>query len=240
VKIIIGQYVTAHTIHLGVSGLIAGLATGIGWRAAGRARWGAAPFLVAGVAAAALVRRSDWPGWYGMVGAGAVITVLAGAGAAHLLADSVTHWAWVAAGALISAGGVWAGVPETGPAVLAAGGILGLAAAAGLTRARWTSTAGWGVACVLGWAALSGAAGRPWAALGGALCTGVAPWLALASLFSGRRPSRKSGPWLLGAHLALVILAARWIGVDPHAGWIRVGIVAFVGIGVSMSTSRQA
>lgn len=236
----IGQYVTSDTIRLGVSGLIAGLATGLGWRAAGRARWGAAPFLVAAVVAAALARRSDWPGWYGMVAAGATVSVLAGAGAAHLLADSATHWAWVAAGALISVAGVWAGVPETGPAILAAGGIFGLAAAASLTGARWSSTAGWGVASVVGWAALSGAAGRPWATLGGALCTGIAPWLALASPSSGRRPSRISGPWVLGAHLALVILAARWIGVDPHAGWIRVGIVAFVGIAVSIRAARQA
>jgi hypothetical protein len=238
VTVAIGDYVTPDTIRLGASGVIAGLATGFGWRAAGRSRWGAAPFLVAAVAGAGLARRSDWPGWYGMIAAGAVVTMLAGAGTAHLLADSVTHWTWVAAGALISAAGVWGGVPETGPAVLAAGGILGLAAAAGLTGASWASAAGWGLATVLGWAALSGAAGRPWAALGGTLCTGMAPWLALRRLLPGRRPRR--WPWMLGAHLVLVILAARWIGVDPRPGWVRVGVVAFVGIAVSITTARRA
>jgi hypothetical protein len=236
----IARYATSDVIRLGVSGLAAGLAAGLGWRAAGQARWGAGPFLVAAVAAAAITQRSDWPSWYGMIAAGAMVTTLAGAGMARLLADPVIHWAWAAAGALISAAGVWAGVPETGPSVLAAGGIAGLAAAAALTGARWTSMAGWGIATVLGWAALSGAAGRSWAALGGALCTGVAPWFALTSLLPGRGVVRSPRPWFLGAHAALVVLAARWIGVDPHAGWLRVAVVAFVGIAVSMTTRRQA
>jgi hypothetical protein len=228
------------TVSLGVSGLCAGLATGIGWRAAGRTRWDATPFVVALVAAAGLTGRFDWPRWDAMVAAGAIVTMLGAAGAARLLADPATHWTWVAAGALISAAGVWAGVPETGPALLVAGGLAGLAVTAALTQARWTPAAGIGLAAILAWAALSGAAGRPWAALGGAMCTGVAPWFALTSLLPPRSGRRSPQPWLLGAHVALVILAARWIGVDPHAGWGRVAIVAFAGIVVSMTTRRQA
>jgi hypothetical protein len=238
----IGRYITSETIRLGAYGLSAGLAAGLLWRAAGRTRWGAAPFVLAVLAAARLTGRSDWSRWDAMVAIGAIVTMLAGAGAARLLADPATHWAWVAAGALMSAAGVWAGVPETGPALLVAGGIAGLAATAALTGARWAPAAGMGVAAVLGWAALSGAAGRPWSALGGALCTGVAPWFALCPPLRApyRSRSQSPRPWLLGAHTALVILAARWIGVDPHSGWGRVAIVAFGGLVVTMATRRRA
>lgn len=230
-------------VRLGVAGLIAGLAVGLGWRVARRTRWGPMPFLVAALAAARLTRRSDWPSFDDpMLAAGGLVTVLAGAGAARYLADRANHWAWVAGGGLISAAGVWMGVPETGPAVLAVGSLTGLLAAAVLTGACWAPTAGVGLAAVLGWASLSGAAGRPWAALGGALCTGVAPWLALRPLLPGRRGirSRSQRPWLLAAHAVLVVLSARWIGVDPDAGWGKIAIVAFAGIVVARSTSRQA
>jgi hypothetical protein len=190
--------------------------------------------------ATGLTGRFDRPRWYWMVAAGVIVTMLAAAGAVRFLADPAIHWAWVAAAALISAAGVWAGVPETGPALLAAGGLLGLVATAGLTRVRLAPSAGVGMAAVLGWAALSGAAGRPWAALGGTLCTGVAPWFAFAWLFPSPRRRREPRPWLLGAHLALVILAARWIGVDPHAGWGRVAVMAVAGVLVAVAYRRQA
>jgi hypothetical protein len=237
----IGRYVTSDSVRLGVSGLLAGLAVGLVWRGAGRTRWGAAPFLVAVLAAAGLTGRFDWPELSDpMVGTGVIVTTLAGAGAWRCLADRATHWEWVAAAALISAAGVWSGVPETGPALLAAGGLIGLVATAELTGASWAPAAGVGLAAILGWAALSGAAGRPWAAVGGALCTGVAPWLALRT----RVPTpcgrwfEIPPPWLLGAHMALVLLGARWIGVNTHAGWGRVAIVVFAGMVVAMVTRR--
>jgi len=240
----IGRFVTTDTVRLGSAGLSAGLAVGLCWRAAGRTRWGAAPFLVAVLAAAGITGRSDWPSFDGlMVAAGALVTMLAGAGAARCLADRVTHWAWVAAAVLISAAGVWAGVPETGPALLVAGSLIALVATTALTGSCWAPTAGVGLAALLGWAALSGAAGRPWAAVGGALCTGVAPWLALrprVPTACGSGIKGGSPLWLLGAHLALVLLAARWIGVDPHAGWGRVAIVVFAGIAVAMAAGRRA
>lgn len=239
----IGRYVTSEAVRLGLCGTAAGLVVGLVWRAAGRTRWGAGPFVVAVLAAAGLTGRFDWPRFLDpMVAAGAVVTMLAGAGASRCLADRATHWAWVAAAALISAAGVWAGVPETGPALLAAGGLIGLVVITALTGASWAPAAGVGVAAVLGWGALSGAAGRPWAALGGALCAGVAPWLPLRLMIptprgrSGRTPR----PWPLGAHAALVLLAARWIGVDPHAGWGRVVIVVFAGMLVAIAPRRRA
>lgn len=207
---------------------------------AGRVRWGAAPFVLAVVAAARHAGRSDWPRWDAMTAAAALVVLLAGAGAARLLADPAAAGPWVAAGALVSAAGVWAGVPETGPALLAGGGLTGLAVTATLTRARWAPAAGLGVAAVLGWAALSGAAGRPWAEVGGALCTGVAPWFALRPLLPAHPRSRSPGPWLLGAHTVIVVLAARWIGVVPQAGWHRVAVVAASGLAVALATRRRA
>lgn len=194
---------------------------------------------MATLAAAVLSNRSDWPRWDAMVAVGALLTMLAGAGTARLLADPAVHWGWVAAGALISVAGVWAGVPEVGPAVVVGGGFAGLVTTAALTRASWAPSAGVGVAAVLGWAALSGAAGRPWASVGGALCTGMAPWLAIRSLVPTPSWSRRAGPWLLGAHIVLVIVAARWIAVVPDAGWDRVAVVATAGLAVAVAARHQ-
>jgi len=234
----IGPYLTSETIRLGCTGLAAGSAAGLAWRVAGRVRWGATPFVLAVLAAARLAHRSDWPRWDTVAAAGVLVTLLAGAGAARLVDDPTVGWRWVAAGALISAAGVWGGVPETGPALLAGGGLTGLVGAARVTRSSWSPAAGMGIAVILGWAALSGAAGRPWAALGGTLCTGVAPWYTL-----GRPPrpacrSRSPGPGLLFAHTALVVLAARWIGVVPEAGWSRVLVVGVAGLAVAATVRR--
>ena len=185
--------------------------------------------MIGALAAARLAGRSDWPRWDHMVAVGVVVTLLAGLGAARLLGWLSGHWWWMAAGSLVSAAGVWAGVPETGPVVLAAGVLAGLTATAALTGSRWTPAAGPGVIAIIGWAALSGATGRPWATVGGALCVGVAPWFALPSLlpFAARR---RLHLWVLVAHTALVVLAARWIGVNPHAGWGRVVVLVAVGL----------
>jgi hypothetical protein len=235
-----GRFFTPEAIRLALSGLATGSATGLVWRVLGRARWSAAPFVLAVFVAARSARRSDWPAWDSFVAAGALISALAGLGAAHLLRDPRIGWRWVAAGSLVSAAGVWAGVPETGPALLAGGGLTGLGAIAALTGRRFSPGAGAGMAAVLGWAALSGAAGRPWAAVGGALCTGVAPWIALSPLLPTVARSRTPGLWLLGAHAALVVLAARWIGVDPDAGWVRVGVVAAAGLTVAAVSRPRA
>jgi hypothetical protein len=236
----VGRYLTPDNLRLALSGFGAGTAAGLAWRAAGRARWGGAPFVVAVLVAAGLSGRSDWPRWDAMVAVGVLLTMLAGAGTARLLADPVGHWGWVAAGSLISAAGVWAGVPEVGPAVVVGGGFTGLVATAALTRASWAPSAGVGVAAVLGWAAQSGAVGRPWASVGGALCTGIAPWLAIRPLLPTFSWSRRVGPWVLGAHTVLVILAARWVGVVPEAGWHRVALVAVAGLAVATATRPRA
>lgn len=231
---------TPESIRLGLTGLAAASVTGVTWRVLGLRKWGMAPFVLAVLAAAELTGRSDRPRSEALVAAGTLATVLAGVGAARLLAHPATHWGWVAIGALISAGGVWSGVPETGPAVLVGGSIAGLGVSAALTRSRWGPAAGIGAAVVLGWAALSGAVDRPGAALGGALCTGLAPWFAFRPLLPTLVWSRRPGPWLLGGHFALVALAARWIAVDPRAGWQRLAVLGAAGLAVAAGTRLRA
>ena len=235
----IERYLTAETIRLALSGFAAGLLVGVAWFMTGRVRWGAMVFVTAVLVSAGLTGRSDWPQWDAAIGGGAILALFAGAGTARLLAEPAIGWPSVAVGALISAAGVWAAVPETGPALLVGGVVAGLAAGAALTRSQWERSAGMGLAAVLGWAALIGAAGRPWAALGGALCFGVAPWFGLLPL-SATGLGRVRSFGLLGGHIALVILAARWIGVDPHAGWSRVVILAVAGMVLAMIVRRQA
>ncbi|HYH50197.1 MAG TPA: hypothetical protein VEG38_11685 [Acidimicrobiia bacterium] len=233
-----GRFLTAETIRLGLYGCGCGCAVGFLWRAAGRLKWGAAPFIIAVLVAARLADRSDWPRWDGMAAVGILIMLLAGLGGARLLASVSAHWLWVAAGSLVSAAGVWAGVPETGPVLLSAGGVAGLAATAALTGARWAPTAGVGLAAVIGWAALSGAVGRPWAIVGGALCSGVAPSFVLPRLHRALPRTWTAGPWLLAVHMVLVVCAARWIGVTPEAGWERVAVLGAVGLAVAAVTRR--
>jgi len=236
----IGRYITPDTIRLAVSGVLAGLAAALVWRAAGRTRWGPMPILVAVLAAAAVTHRFDEPGRYLLVAAGAFTMVLAAAGAVRFLANSGVHWTWVGVAALLSAAGVWAAVPETGPALVVGGTLVGLVAAGVLTGARWAPGAGVGVAAALGWAALSGAADRPWAALGGAMCTGVAPWLALRPVLPTPRWSGPPHPWFLAGHLALVIASARWVAIDPRPDWGRVAAVAVGGALVAMAYRPRA
>lgn len=231
---------TREAVRLGLSGLVAGTVTGLAWRFAGRRRWGPVPFTIAVLAAALHADRSDWPRWEATAAAGAVVIVLAGFGTRYLLAEWAVDWRWVAAGSLVSMSGVWAGVPETGPALLAGGALTGLTLAALVTRSRWAPAAGAGLGALLGWAALSGAAGRPWAAVGGALCAGVAPSFAFRPLLLAPIGIREAGPWLLGVHTVLVLLSARWIGVDPQAGWNRAAVVVAAGLFLAGATRRRA
>src|SRR5437763_12808329 len=105
----IERYFTPEAIRLGLTGFAAGAALGLAWRAAGRRRWGAAPFVLAVFGAARYAGRSDWPRWGGMVAAGVGVTVLAGLGSRRLLAVPAVGWQWTAAGSLVSTAGVWAG-----------------------------------------------------------------------------------------------------------------------------------
>jgi hypothetical protein len=237
---VIDQYLTPDSFRLGLSGLAAGVLVGIAWRVVGRVRWGAAPFVLAVLVAARSNGRNDWPHWSTVLIAGGLVTTLAAFGGARLLVDPSVRWEWVAAGALASAAGVWVAVPETGPAILVGGALGGLASSSVVTRCAWSPGAGFGIAAILGWAALSGAAGRPWAAVGGALCAGVAPWVALRPFLPTFSCGRHAGGVLFAGHVVLVIAAARWIGVVPQAGWHRVMTLGFAGMAVGMAAHRRA
>lgn len=236
----IGRYITPENIRLALAGLAAGVSVGVARIAIGRGPWGPVPFAVAVLVAARLTDRSDWPHWFAMVGVGVVLAVLTATGTALLLAEPAVPWLWVAAGGLVSVFAIWAGVPETGPAVLVGGALLGLTAIALLAGARWGPAAGAGLAAVLTWAALSGAVQRPWAAVGGALCAGIAPWFALRPILPNVGRSLRYRAWLFGVHTALALVAARWIAVVPNAGWVRVALVAVTGLAVATLVGRRA
>jgi hypothetical protein len=232
----IGSYLTAENLRLGLTGLVAGLSVGLVWRLAGRVRWGGVPVVLAVLIAAQGTGHSDRVRWNAAVFFGAGVILLAAIGFAYLVTNVAGASVGVTAGSLVSAGGIYIGVPETGPAVIVGGVLTGLAGALVVTRSRWCPSAGAGVAVALGWAALSGATGRPWAAVGGALCTGLAPWFALRPLLAHFRSGRPPGTWLLGMHVMLVFLGARWIGVDPDPGWFRVVVVVLAGLAVVAAT----
>ena len=250
-----GRHLLEQDLPLAMTGLAAGVAVGLLRRPGGR-RWGAGPVIVAVGIALAVSNRTDLPVPGSVAAAvGAVLTLAAMVGAARALAPPA-GWEPVAAGALISVGAVWLGVPETGPVAVVAGVVSGLAVTARSTGARWTPWAGAAVAAAVGWAAASGSAGRPWAALGGALCGGVAPWLAVVRVRStgavATRPPAPGDPagpastgapnrtgWLLVAHAALALVAARWIAVDPASTWLRVALVAVAGFGVTLAGRRR-
>ena len=235
----VGRYLTPETIRLGLLGAIAGSVAGVAWRLVGR-RWGALPFIIAFVVGTGVAGRFSWPQSDVMAAIGGFVTIMACVGSGTLLADSRIRWEWVAAGALTSTAGVWAGVPETGPPVLAAACFAGLAAQAAVSRSYLSPAAGAGMAVVVGSAAFIGASGRPWAMIGGALCTGIAPWFSLRRLLPESPLSWPPGPWLLCAHAGLTALAARWISVDPQPGWGRVAAVAFAGLAVVLITRRES
>lgn len=235
-----GRFVTPEAIRLLLYGLATAALVALLWRAGGRTRWGAAPIVVSAGAATRLAGRSDWFDWNGVAFVGSFVVALAGVGAARLLADQAIGSIWIVAGALVSVGGVWAGVPETGPALLVGGGLAGLAGASMVFRADWKPLAGVGMAAVVGWAALAGAAGRPWAALGGVLATGVAPWLAVRPFGPALPCRRRPGAWLFAGHAVLVVIAARWIGVARSAAGHRVAIVVLAGVAVAVATRRAS
>lgn len=166
----------------------------------------------------------------------AVAVVVSGAiGAARLITitvdrrlTSVVLWT--------SAVGVWMGVPETGPPILVGSVIGGMALVSwrrGLTPAAAAVST-----LAIGWAAASGAVDRPWALVGGALCVGILCGLALppsAVLARATRP----GPWLIAVQAVFVVLAARWIGVAPNAGWWRVVVVVTLSVATGLLVRRS-
>jgi hypothetical protein len=140
---------------------------------------------------------------------------------------------------LASLVGVWAGVPETSAAILAAGAVVGLATALWLGSGSLTRRG----AAVLGvlpiGAAVVGAVGDRHALVGGLLCSGTLVGLA------GRRKVESVSPRSVlvatALQLAASLVAARQIGIvrDGDGGTeLLAGIVVIVLSALAASALR--
>jgi hypothetical protein len=141
-----------------------------------------------------------------------------------------------------SAVAMWTAVPETS-AVLVAGALAGglaLGAVVGL-RTSW-----WGLAAAAAVVALSGAAGfapTDVRAAGAAASLGLLVWWPVGRLVRRFVPipvEVPAGAWLLGAHLMLAALAARWVGAADGATWARLAAVAVIGTVTAAVTGPRA
>jgi hypothetical protein len=224
-------------VRLLLGGLAAGTAVGLIAARRGARCWGPAAVLTAAVWGAAATGRWDGPtGRSVELALAALVLCAAGAGTVVIAGTGRQAWRWVAAGALLSLSGVFLAVPETGPAVVAAGVTLGLVGAAVSTRSGIAPLGGAALAVLVGWAALSGAVGRSSAVLGGCLCTGLAPWLALRGRLPTDRWGLRPGWWLLAVHGALVIAAARWVAIAPTVQVDRASVLIAAALLTTIAT----
>lgn len=170
----------------------------------------------------------------------AVMAAAVGWGAARLPVEPVGGFAPVLPLALASLVGVWAGVPETSAALLAAGVLAGMAAVM-FVRPVALSMAGTVVVGVLPIGAAGiGAVGNAHALVGGALCSATFVVLGL-----GPRVRAVSVSALVGGtavHLVAVLVAARALGVrrdwDGAPLWIAL-VVALAAVAASQLRSGQ-
>lgn len=123
---------------------------------------------------------------------------------------------------LATVGGVWLAVPENNPALVVAGGVVGLALAGRVTDPG----VGWGLATAAAWPVLLGARPFGWSFVGGLLCLSPLVAVGLRSWVRGVRGWLPAWPWLVIGGGAVSSAAARWVGVAPDATWTRVGVIA--------------
>ncbi len=193
-------------------------------------------WVVGGVPAPAL-------GELGVVaGLGAVVlAVVVGRGAWRLPGepvDRVPPVLWIVLASLV---GVWAGVPETSAAIVAAGVGVGMAAVLALGRLRLSGPAAIAMSVLPVVAAYQGAAGNVHALVGGGLCVTTLVVLAVAA------PRRTMAGWRwrggLAVHLLAALVAARQIAVDRDwagtPGWVAV-VVGLAVAAVALFRSAQS
>lgn len=237
-----------HLVPTGIAGALV-LASARGWKGPGRP----GPAALADVATWALVALEVAPRPLGPV---AVVGL-----AALLVAGrtSPTPLAVLAPVALAATVGLWAGAPDTEVAVVAGAAVAAaLVAPAALALAARGRRPGHlpgpvpaplpGLWVLLVWAAVDGYRGRPaggWGAAVG-LASAVA-WLLAGRLGVARRPR----PPVLGAALAcgaaLVVVAARTVGLDRPGGTrpalgvaLLVAVAAVAAVGARWGLSRPA
>lgn len=206
-----------------------------------------APAILAGLVAAwmgdrALVQAvpSDVVGDLAPWMATGVLAMAVGWGVARLPVEPVVGFAPVLPLALASLVGVWAGVPETSAALLAAG-VLGGMAAVMFVRPVALSMAGTVVVGILPiGAACIGAVGNAHALVGGGLCSAT-----LVVVGLGPRVRAVSVSALVGGtavHLVAALVAARALGVrrdwDGAPLWIAL-VVALAVVAAGQLRSGQ-
>jgi hypothetical protein len=137
--------------------------------------------------------------------------------------------------ALASLVGVWAGVPETSAALLAAGGLGGLAVVVAARRLVLTLPGAVVVSMAPVAAALVGAVGWAQALVGGCLCSAT-----FVVLVFGPRLRSISAPALVrgtSLHFVAAVIAARQIAV--HRGWGLALLWVPVVIALAVAATKQ-
>jgi hypothetical protein len=160
--------------------------------------------------------------------------VVAGAGTIHLARRLPSDRRWLLVAVLASAGASWTAVPETST-VLPILGVVAAVAVAALLAAPVTAGGCAVLAVAVGLAALAGEPPTDLRRAGAVACLGLLLWwpagqiartaIERATPLPGLRP----GGWLLAAHTALALLAARWVAAAPDATATRLVVIAIVG-----------
>jgi hypothetical protein len=166
--------------------------------------------------------------WLGV----AVVAFGVGIGASRLpprpAVAQIPATVWLAAGSVV---GVWAGVPETSPALLAAGVLVGATLSVVARRACYTAPALVVLAVAPAAAAGIGAAGDAHAALGGLLCSATFVLLAVGPQLGRVGPSALA----LAASLNLLagLVAARQLAIgrdwDGALPWVALTLALSAG-----------
>lgn len=141
----------------------------------------------------------------------------------------------------ITAFGIWTTVPEPNEARAVLGAALPLAVATlPVVGARMGPAGAFALAGLLTMVPVEGGITRPASIVGGIACVGVFGLVPILAR-TGRLP--RLGPWtLLGVHAALVLIAARVIGLRQDALPALVAVVALwtaTGIGLAVTARRR-
>jgi len=135
---------------------------------------------------------------------------------------------------LASLVGVWAGVPETSAAILAAGVLLGVGAALVLRHGLVSRSAAVVVSVTPAVAATIGAAGEAHALLGGLLCSTTV--IALGAGGAIGTVSLRALARGTALHLAAALVAARQVGVARDWDGAFVAIVLVLGLSIAAAS----
>jgi hypothetical protein len=224
----------SHALVPGVLLGLAGVTAAAGLAAGRRSATGAVSPLTAALLAVPfawlLATEASSIGW--------VRAVVVGSAAAGAVAAARTDVEWGRTGLtpvlyVVSAGGVFAAVPNTQEAAALLGAsVPGALVGWPLWRGRLGGAGGGGAAAVLVWVAAIGALGREPALLGAVACLGMLATLPAGRWLAGRwsgpqmrcRPRPVAAPLpILVVHVVVVAVASRVAGVS-HELWVAVPV----------------